>query len=62
MALRSDPTEPTLRTTDPTHAVCDETRSTRLHYQLRCLLPVDHDGRHSWTPELVPMDDARATA
>jgi hypothetical protein len=33
---------------------CDEIRSTRLHYQLRCLLQPDHDGDHRWTPELVP--------
>jgi hypothetical protein len=35
---------------------CDETRSTRLHYQLRCLLTVDHDGDHQWTPELLTAD------
>ena len=32
---------------------CDETRATRLHYRLRCLLPRDHDGEHQWTPELL---------
>jgi hypothetical protein len=40
---------------------CDEVRSTRLHYRLRCLLRPDHDGDHRWTPELVPAgadDDA----
>jgi len=38
---------------------CDEVRSTRLHYQLRCLLYPGHDGEHRWTPELVPptLDD-----
>ena len=35
---------------------CDEVRSTRLHYQLRCLLTPDHDGDHRWTPELLPGD------
>ena len=34
---------------------CDEIRSTRLHYQLRCLLHPGHDGDHRWTPELVPL-------
>ena len=34
---------------------CDEVRPTRLHYRLRCLLTPDHDGDHSWTPELVPV-------
>ena len=33
---------------------CDEVRSTRLHYRLRCLLTPNHDGDHRWTPELVP--------
>jgi hypothetical protein len=44
-------------TTPPT---CDEVRSTRLHYRLRCLLKPEHDGDHRWTPELVPAteDDA----
>jgi hypothetical protein len=40
---------------------CDEVRSTRLHYRLRCLLRPNHDGDHRWTPELVPAgadDDA----
>ena len=32
---------------------CDETRATRLHYQLRCLLTAEHDGEHRWTPELL---------
>jgi hypothetical protein len=49
------------RTTTPV-VTCDETRATRLHYQLRCLLPAGHDGRHAWTPELVPADEARASA
>lgn len=42
---------------------CDEVRSTRLHYRLRCLLAPDHDGEHRWTPELVPsvVDDEAAT-
>jgi hypothetical protein len=39
-------------TTSPT---CDEVRSTRLHYRLRCLLRPGHDGDHRWTPELVPV-------
>jgi len=43
---------------------CDEIRSTRLHYRLRCLLTPDHDGDHRWTPELVPAgvegDEVRA--
>ncbi len=34
---------------------CDEVRSTRLHYRLRCLLSPDHDGDHRWTPELLPV-------
>ena len=34
---------------------CDEVRSTRLHYRLRCLLSPGHDGDHRWTPELVPV-------
>jgi hypothetical protein len=44
-------------------ATCDETRSTRLHYRLRCLLHPNHDGEHRWTPELVPndADDEAAT-
>jgi hypothetical protein len=33
---------------------CDEVRSTRLHYRLRCLLTPGHEGDHRWTPELVP--------
>jgi hypothetical protein len=40
---------------------CDETRSTRLHYQLRCLLPAGHADDHRWTPELLahePADEA----
>jgi hypothetical protein len=37
-------------------STCDEVRSTRLHYRLRCLLTPDHDGDHRWTPELVPAD------
>jgi hypothetical protein len=35
---------------------CDEVRSTRLHYRLRCLLSPGHDGDHRWTPELVPAE------
>ena len=35
---------------------CDEVRSTRLHYRLRCLLHPDHEGEHRWTPELLPHD------
>ena len=35
---------------------CDEVRSTRLHYRLRCLLTPGHDGDHRWTPELLPQD------
>jgi hypothetical protein len=42
----------TRTTTSPT---CDEVRSTRLHYRLRCLLRPGHDGDHRWTPELVPV-------
>jgi hypothetical protein len=38
-----------------TTRTCDEVRSTRLHYRLRCLLTPDHDGDHRWTPELVPV-------
>jgi hypothetical protein len=38
-----------------TSRTCDEVRSTRLHYRLRCLLTPDHDGDHRWTPELVPV-------
>jgi hypothetical protein len=44
-----------------TTQTCDEVRSTRLHYRLRCLLAPGHDGDHRWTPELVPAsneDDA----
>jgi hypothetical protein len=41
---------------------CDETRSTRLHYQLRCLLAADHDGDHRWTPELLSADQASTAA
>lgn len=39
----------------PTTQTCDEVRSTRLHYGLRCLLAPGHDGDHRWTPELVPV-------
>ncbi len=38
-----------------TRETCDEVRSTRLHYRLRCLLTPSHDGDHRWTPELVPV-------
>jgi hypothetical protein len=41
---------------DRSRQTCDETRSTRLHYQLRCLLPDGHNGGHRWTPELLPLD------
>jgi hypothetical protein len=46
-----------------TTTTCDEVRSTRLHYRLRCLLRPEHDGEHRWTPELVPAgrDDEAAT-
>ena len=39
-----------------TRKTCDEVRSTRLHYRLRCLLTPGHDGDHRWTPELVPAE------
>jgi hypothetical protein len=42
------------RTRRSTTSTCDEVRSTRLHYRLRCLLHPGHDGEHRWTPELVP--------
>jgi hypothetical protein len=52
------------RTTPSTSSTCDEVRSTRLHYRLRCLLTPGHDGDHRWTPELVPVgadgDEVRA--
>jgi hypothetical protein len=38
---------------DTEGSTCDETRATRLHYQLRCLLPLGHDRAHEWTPELL---------
>jgi hypothetical protein len=41
---------------------CDETRATRLHYQLRCLLTAEHDGEHQWTPELLGVDQGSAAA
>ncbi len=41
---------------------CDETRATRLHYQLRCLLAADHDGDHRWTPELLSADPGPTAA
>ena len=41
---------------------CDETRPTRLHYQLRCLLTAGHDGDHRWTPELVTAESESAAA
>lgn len=56
--------DPRTRTsTSRTSRTCDEVRSTRLHYRLRCLLAPDHDGDHRWTPELVPagVDDEAAT-
>jgi hypothetical protein len=46
---------------DAQRSTCGETRPTRLHYQLRCLLPHDHTGGHRWTPELLtndPIDEA----
>jgi hypothetical protein len=43
-------------------ATCDEVRSTRLHYRLRCLLTPGHEGEHRWTPELVPDLDDEAAA
>jgi hypothetical protein len=50
------------RTRTTTSPTCDEVRSTRLHYRLRCLLLPGHDGDHRWTPELVPVgaDDEAA--
>ena len=39
--------------------ICDELRTRRHGYQLRCLEPVGHDGPHLWTPELV---DSRCRA
>ncbi|MFN8026694.1 MAG: hypothetical protein U0W40_10205 [Acidimicrobiia bacterium] len=45
-----------------THETCNETRSTRLHYQLRCLLPAGHEGNHAWTPELLSVDEDRVSA
>jgi hypothetical protein len=44
------------QTRPSTSPTCDEVRSTRLHYRLRCLLTPGHDGDHRWTPELVPVD------
>ena len=49
-------------TTEQSADTCDETRSTRLHYQLRCRRPAGHDGDHAWTPELLPVEDVRASA
>jgi hypothetical protein len=43
-------------------STCDETRPTRLHYQLRCLLPAGHDGEHRWTPELLTSDPGEEAA
>jgi hypothetical protein len=43
-------------TTAARSSSCDETRPTRLHYQLRCLLAAEHDGDHQWTPELLSAD------
>ncbi len=43
------------RTPRSTTNTCNEVRSTRLHYRLRCLLHPGHDGEHRWTPELVPV-------
>ncbi len=57
-------TQPTTQpmTQRSVHEPCNETRSTRLHYQLRCLRPAGHDGAHAWTPELLPAEDVRASA
>jgi hypothetical protein len=49
-------------TTDQSASTCDETRSTRLHYRLRCRLPAGHENAHAWTPELLPVEDVRASA
>jgi len=49
-------------TNEPANQPCNETRSTRLHYQLRCRRPAGHDGDHAWTPELLPAEDVRASA
>jgi hypothetical protein len=57
--------KPTMNTTtneQTANPTCDETRSTRLHYQLRCLLPAGHERDHAWTPELLPVEEIRATA
>jgi hypothetical protein len=43
-------------------STCDETRPTRLHYQLRCLLPEGHEGEHRWTPELLTSDAGEEAA
>jgi hypothetical protein len=45
-------------------SACNEVRSTRLHYRLRCLLTPNHDGDHRWTPELDPnaVNDGDAAA
>jgi hypothetical protein len=47
---------------DTRRPTCDETRPTRLHYQLRCLLPSGHEAAHAWTPELLPAEQVRASA
>jgi hypothetical protein len=44
------------RTSLTPSSTCDEVRSTRLHYRLRCLLHRGHEGEHRWTPELLPHD------
>jgi hypothetical protein len=41
---------------------CDEIRSTRLHYQLRCRLTAGHEGDHQWTPELLTADPGSTAA
>jgi hypothetical protein len=41
--------------------ICDELRIRRHGYQLRCLEPVDHDGPHRWTPELVDTRNGAGT-
>jgi hypothetical protein len=47
-------------TTSRTTAVCNETRSRRHGYLLRCLEPPGHTGDHRWTPELADdVGDAR---
>jgi len=35
------------------HEICDEVRTRRFGYRLRCHEPDGHDGEHRWTPELL---------